>query len=141
MSNLQLKLSEIMTQKSVTVSDIEKTTGLNKNTINSILSGTSKNPSANTLRSIAKALDVSLESILSDEEINVEALSKAQMQIYIEVTEATIKIITEKDFSFTIDKISSLIKEVFQYSIKIDPPYIDERFINWIVDKYNKPNF
>ena len=94
MANLQLKLSELMTQKNVTISDIEKTTGLNKNTINSILTGASKNPSANTLSSIAKALDVSLESILSDDEIDIEALNKEQMKIFSEVTSATINILS-----------------------------------------------
>ena len=99
MANLQLKLSELMTQKNVSISDIEKTTGLNKNTINSILTGASKNPSANTLRSIAKALDVSLESILSDDEIDIEALNKDQMKIFSEVTSATINIIIDKDLT------------------------------------------
>ena len=138
MANLQLKLSELMTQKNVTISDIEKTTGLNKNTINSILTGASKNPTANTLRAIAKALDVSLEFILSDDETNIDALNKDQMKIFSDVTSATINIIIDKDLSFTIDKLNSLIKEIYQYSVKINPPYIDDRFINWIVDKHNK---
>ncbi|MEY4333603.1 MAG: hypothetical protein RLZZ196_2346 [Bacteroidota bacterium] len=138
MANLQLKLSELMTQKNITISDIEKLTGLNKNTINSILTGASKNPTANTLRAIAKALDVSLEFILSDNEINIDALDKNQMKIFSEVTSTTIDIIINKNLSFTIDKLNSLIKEIYQYSIKVDPPYIDERFIHWIIDKHNK---
>ena len=107
MANLQLKLSEIMTQKKMTLLDIEKTTGLNKNTINSILTGASKNPSANTLRIIAKALDVSLESILSDDEVKIGELNKDQMKIFSEVTSATINIIIDKDLTFTIDKLYS----------------------------------
>ena len=138
MVSLQLKLSELMTQKNVTITDIEKTTGLNKNTINSILTGASKNPTANTLRAIAKALDVSLEFILSDEEMNIDGLNKDQMKIFSEVTSATINIIIDKELSFTIDKLNALIKEIYQYSVKINPPYIDDRFINWIVDKHNK---
>lgn len=138
MVNLQLKLSDLMTQKNVTVSDIEKSTGLNKNTIHSILTGASKNPSANTLRTIAKALDVSLESILSDEEMNFDVLNKDQMKIFSDVTSATINIIIDKDLSFTIDKLNDLIKEIYQYSVKITPPYIDDRFIQWIVDKHKK---
>ena len=138
MSHFQFKISELMNQKKMTVSDIEKTTGLNKNTINSILNGASKNPSASTLRSIAKALDVSLETILSDDEMNIDSLTKEQMKIFSEVTTATVNIIIAKDLNFTIDKLHSLIKEIYQYSIKISPPYIDDRFIHWIVDKYNK---
>jgi transcriptional regulator with XRE-family HTH domain len=138
MANLQLKISELMTQKNVTISDIERTTGLNKNTINSILTGASKNPTANTLRAIAKALDVSLEFILSEEEMNIDGLNKDQMKIFAEVTSATINVIIDKELNFTIDKLNTLIKEIYHYSVKINPPYIDERFINWIVDKHNK---
>ena len=122
MANLQLKLSELMTQKSITVSDIEKLTGLNKNTINSILNGASKNPTANTLRAIAKALDVSLEFILSDDQINIEALTKDQIKIFSEVTSKTIDIVIDKDLRFTMDKLNFIIKEIYQYSIKRDPP-------------------
>lgn len=138
MANLQLKLSELMTQKNVTISDIEKTTGLNKNTINSILTGASKNPSANTLRAISRALDVSLESILSDDDMNINALTKDQMRIFSKVTDATINIIIEKNLNFTIDKLNMLIKEIYHYSVKVNPPYIDDKFIHWIVDKHNK---
>ena len=138
MSNLQLKISELMTQKNVTVTDIEKKSGLNKNTINSILTGASKNPTANTLRAIAKTLDVSLEFILSDEEMDIAGLNKDQMKLFSEVTSATIDMIIDKDLSFTIDKLNALIKEIYQYSTKINPPCVDVRFINWIVDKHNK---
>ena len=102
------------------------------------MTGASKNPTANTLRAIAKALDVSLEFILSDEEMNIEGLNKDQMRIFSEATAATINIIIDKDLRFTIDKLNTLIKEIYQYSVKINPPFIDERFINWIVDKHNK---
>ena len=138
MANLQLKLSELMNRKKVSVTEIEKTTGLNKNTINSILTGTSKNPSANTLRSIAKALDVSLESILSDDEMNIDSLTEAQMRIFSKVTDATINVVIEKNLNFTIDKLNMLIKEIYNYSTQSSPPNIDDKFIHWIVDKHNK---
>ena len=60
------------------------------------------------------------------------------MKIFSEVTSKTIDIIINKNLSFTIDKLNSLIKEIYQYSVKVDPPYIDERFIHWIIDKHNK---
>lgn len=138
MASLQLKLSELMAQKNISISDIEKTTGINKSTISNILSGTSKNPTANTLRAIANALDVSLEFILSDEEININVLDKDQMKIFKSVTSTAIDIIIDKDLYFPIDKLNSIIKEIYQYSVATNPPYIDDRFIYWIVDKYNK---
>ena len=109
MVNLQIRLFELMTHKNMSMADIEKSTGLNKNTLNSILSGMSKNPTANTLKSIAKALDVSLEDILSDKKLDFETLTKDQMRIFSEVTKETIDTIIEKDIIFTLDKICALI--------------------------------
>ena len=100
------------------------------------MTGASRNPSANTLRSIAKALDVSLEFILSDDEMDIDALNKDRMEVFSDVTNATINVIIDKDLSFTIDKLNALIKEMHQCSIKINPPFIDERFVHWIIDKH-----
>ena len=136
MTNVQAKINELMTQKKITVLDIEKNTGINRNTIYSILSGTSKNPSANNLQLIAKALGVSLQAILMDEaEIGSDRLNRNQMETFRDVTAATINIIIEKNKEMPLDKIVSLIKEVYLYSIKLDPPSIDNRFIDWLIDK------
>jgi hypothetical protein len=32
----------------------------------------------------------------------------------------------------------ALIKEVYQYSIESEPPHIDDKFLRWTIDKYNK---
>lgn len=136
MTNVQAKINELMTQKKITVLDIEKNTGINRNTIYSILSGTSKNPSASNLQLIAKALGVSLQAILMDEaEIGSDRLNRNQMETFRDVTAATINIIIEKNKEMPLDKIVSLIKEVYLYSIKLDPPSIDNRFIDWLIDK------
>jgi transcriptional regulator with XRE-family HTH domain len=136
MTNVQAKINELMTQKKITVLDIEKSTGINRNTIYSILSGTSKNPSASNLQLIAKALGVSLQAILMDEaEIGSDRLNRNQMETFRDVTAATINIIIEKNKEMPLDKIVSLIKEVYLYSIKLDPPSIDNRFIDWLIDK------
>jgi len=136
MTNVQGKINELMTQKKITVLDIERSTGINRNTIYSILSGTSKNPSASNLQLLAKALGVSLQDILMDEaEIGNDRLNRDRMEAFRDVTAATINIIIKKNKEMPLDKIISLIKEVYQYSIKLDPPSIDNRFIDWLVDK------
>ena len=140
MASLHRKISDLMAQKRITPLEIEKSTGLNKNTVYSIINGTSKNPSAHTLQLIAKALDVSLESILTDgEEYKLDLLSKEQIKIFKDATNATIDIILQKDVTFTIDKLNALIKEIYMYAVKKYPPDINERFIDWTVDKHYKP--
>ena len=136
MANLQLRLSELMSRKNITPTEIEKKTGLNKNTITSILTGASKNPSANTLRSIATSLDVSLEFLLSDNNINIDALTTEQLQLFSEVTTATVNFIIEEKISFSFSKLMAVIKEVYDYTLKKQS--IDKIFIDWTVGKHVK---
>jgi transcriptional regulator with XRE-family HTH domain len=138
MSSLQLKVNELMTKKGINAVDIEKATGLNRNTVYSILSGNSKNPTAHNLQLIAQALDVSLESILIDEkEIQLGLLSYEQMRTFAEATNITINAVIDRKLDFSLDKLITLIKEAYQYALKADPPCVDARFINWLLDKYN----
>ncbi|WP_341763799.1 helix-turn-helix transcriptional regulator [Candidatus Tisiphia endosymbiont of Beris chalybata] len=137
MVSVNNKINELMTQKRISAIDIEKTTGLNRNTIYSIISGTSKNPSAHTLQLIAKALDVSLDSIfIEEEEFKGELLSMEQMEIFSNATSATIEILIERNLNFPFTNLIDLIKEVYQYSLKKQS--VDSTFINWMVDKYQK---
>lgn len=136
MANLQLRLSELMGRKNITPTEIEKKTGLNKNTITSILTGASKNPSANTLRSIATSLDVSLEFLLSDNNINIDALTTEQLKLFSEVTTATVNFIIEEKISFSFNKLMTVIKEVYDYTLKKQS--IDKIFIDWTVGKHVK---
>jgi len=136
MTKLQFKLSELMTKKKITPTDIERKTGLNKNTITSILTGTSKNPSANTLRSIATALDVSLEFILSDGDISIDALTPEQLKLFSEATTATVNFIIEEKIKFSFNKLITVIKEVYDYTLKKQS--IDKIFIDWTVGKHAK---
>jgi len=34
------------------------------------------------------------------------------------------------------NKLISIIKEVYKYTLKATPPSVDERFIDWLLDKY-----
>ena len=67
MGNIQFRLSELMSRKNMTIADIERKSDIPITSVASILNGTAKNPTIKTLRSVAKALDISLEQLLSDD--------------------------------------------------------------------------
>lgn len=137
MSRLQTKLNDLMAQKKISAVDIEKKTGINRNTIYNILSGSSKNPSASNLQLITQALDISLDSLLVDEEeLHVNLLSHEQMRAFADATNATINMVIKKDLNFSLNKLLSMIKEIYQYTIKTHPPKIDKKFIDWLIDKH-----
>lgn len=137
MSKLSTRITKLMTQKNINAIDIEKNTGLNRNTIYSIVAGSSRNPGAHTLQLIAQGLGVTLESILVDNDsIQISSLSDEQMKAFAETTNATINIVISKQLTFSLDKLISIIKEVYKYTLKANPPSVDDRFIDWLLDKY-----
>ncbi|WP_341751293.1 MULTISPECIES: helix-turn-helix domain-containing protein [unclassified Candidatus Tisiphia] len=137
MANLQARLNSLMAQKNINAIDIERKTGLSRNTVYSILYGSSKNPSANNLQLIAKALDINLEALVIDNEINLEILTIDQIKIFSKATSATINILIERNLSFSLRNLTTLIKEVYEYALKKQS--VDNTFIDWIIDKYHKP--
>ncbi|WP_375333511.1 helix-turn-helix domain-containing protein [Candidatus Tisiphia endosymbiont of Xenochironomus xenolabis] len=137
MVNLQIKLNSLMIQKNINAVEIEKKTGISRNTVYSILYGSSKNPSATNLQLIAKALDVNLEALVVDNEVNLEVMTVDQMKIFSKSTSVTINMLTEKNLNFSFANLTALIKEVYEYSLKKQS--VDNTFINWMIDKYHKP--
>lgn len=136
MANLQQRIQNLMSQRNIGATDIEKKTGLNRNTIYGIVAGNSKNPSAHNLQLIAKALDVSLESILFDEDTTqLNYLNTEQLTTFSTATVATVEMIIESDVNISVEKLVNLIKEVYEYSIKATPPTIDDRFIKWLIER------
>ncbi|WP_375329786.1 helix-turn-helix domain-containing protein [Candidatus Tisiphia endosymbiont of Nemotelus uliginosus] len=137
MVNLQTKLNSLMIQKNINAVEIEKKTGISRNTVYSILYGSSKNPSATNLQLIAKALDVNLEALVVDNAVNLEVMTVDQMKIFSKATSLTINILTEKNLNFSFGNLTALIKEVYEYALKKQS--VDNTFIDWMIDKYHKP--
>jgi transcriptional regulator with XRE-family HTH domain len=137
MVNLQTKLNSLMIQKNINAVEIEKKTGISRNTVYSILYGSSKNPSATNLQLIAKALDVNLEALVVDNEANLEVMTVDQMKIFSKATSLTINILTKKNLNFSFGNLTALIKEVYEYDLKKQS--VDNTFIDWMIDKYHKP--
>lgn len=67
MSHLKTNINELMTQSKMSTKDIENLTGWSRNTINIIIFGISKNPRIYTIKQWANALNVKVESLISDD--------------------------------------------------------------------------
>ncbi|WP_425360418.1 helix-turn-helix domain-containing protein [Candidatus Tisiphia endosymbiont of Ceraclea dissimilis] len=137
MVNLQTKLNSLMIQKNINAVEIEKKTGISRNTVYSILYGSSKNPSASNLQLIAKALDVNLEALIVDSEINLEVLTVEQIKIFSKATSITINMLIEKNLNFSFTNLTALIKEIYEYALKKQS--VDSTFVDWMIEKYHKP--
>ena len=137
--NIQARLSDLMSQKKMTLKDLEKKSQVPLKSVASILNGASKNPTGRTLRAIAQALDVSLEQMLSEDLSHLELLNNKELVLYKKCCEAFINVVIDKKSKLHLDKISTLIKEVYDYSLGLydqsDEYQIDSNFIDWVLKK------
>jgi transcriptional regulator with XRE-family HTH domain len=137
MQDLQNRLRDLMNKKAVTAARLEKLTGVNRNTIYSITAGTSKNPSAQNLKLIAEGLGISLNSLITGGiEPNEENLSSKQIQLYQDSTNSIINYVIKKKLTLPLEKLISLINEVYNYSSETEPYLVDNKFVRWIIDQY-----
>lgn len=135
--SLRNNLNDIMKQKGIRVKDIQESTGLNRNTIYKILSGQSKNPTATNLRLISQALGISV-NYLFDNNVEVEnfhTLSNEEVNIYMEASIAILNLIQQKNKQLSLNQIASKTKEIYEYTLKNKLSTVDDKFINWIIDK------
>lgn len=135
--SLQNNLNDIMKQKGIRVKDIQESTGLNRNTIYKILSGQSKNPTATNLRLISQALGISV-NYLFDNNVEVEnfhTLSNEEVSIYMEASIAILNLIKQKNKQLSLNQIASKTREIYEYTLKNKLSTVDDKFINWIIDK------
>lgn len=136
MTSLQEKINNLMSQKNMSAIDIERETGLNKNTIYSITSGASKNPSANTLRLLAKAFDIRLEDLISLDKTSQSGhqLSKEEMLTFSEATSTAIEALIQRKRKVSMSILQSIINDSYKYALEVRPPSVDIRYLNHILD-------
>jgi len=136
MSNLKIKINELMAQKKMSAKDIENLTGLSRNTVNSIIFGNSKNPGIYTILQLAKALNVKIESLISDEqEIQLDILEPDQIKLLAEVTTLIANIIVEKNINLSMHKIISVIQEVYECALKGNSLEVQKHFAEYLIDR------
>jgi transcriptional regulator with XRE-family HTH domain len=137
--NIQARLADLMSKKKMTLRDVEKKSLVPLKSVASILNGASKNPTGKTLKAIAQALDISLEQMLSEDLSHLELLSDQELTLYKKCCEAFITVVIDKQSKLHLDKVSTLIKEIYDYSLGLynqsDEYQIDSNFIDWVLKK------
>lgn len=128
-------LAQIIKQKNVSIAELQKKTGISRSSINNILLETSQNPGTNTLQTIAKALNITIEEILNNNQNLYQALNKEDFEIFLRICSSTIELIDNKNSKVSFSQFMQILREVYQYSLRQSPPNIDKNFIDWIIDK------
>lgn len=139
MSNIALKqnLQKILEEREWSVSQLEKKVGVSrKQSIQNIFRGISKNPSIELVYGISKALNVSIEELLTNQEDtsikNYDLFADVCIKVINEIKSLTPVEISPK-------KLFAIVEEVYLYSTKMNCVTVDSTFVKWTVMKYYKP--
>lgn len=121
----------------------ERKNGLTPGTINNIINGTSSNPTAETLNTLANAFGCSIDDLLdrntnqASNNNNLTALKNSvwKSDLYIEISKELAKEIEKGQIKINTDKALLIIQEVYSYLIKKNKTSVDESLIGWVLDK------
>jgi transcriptional regulator with XRE-family HTH domain len=135
-------LKKRIQEKHLSAAKVERLAGLKQNAVRNIILGTSKQPSAFTLKAIANVLECTVDSLLEDEGSHISQNKKTITNVYIkdpelfiEASNAALQITKEKKINITVDQISDLIKEIYVYTTRKKTKTIDMDFVEWLVER------
>jgi transcriptional regulator with XRE-family HTH domain len=138
-------ISTRMRAKNLSLSELEKEAGLKRNTVQNIMRGRSKRPSADIMQAVADVLGCSVKDLLTQQEISYEeSLSQSNKELlsheyehpelFSEIVIFVNTALKNKENKLTIEQFISCIQEIYLHSLQKDPSQIDEEFAEWWID-------
>ncbi len=126
-------INRLLQEKNWRVADIDNKIGHGR-PVNNIVRGTSKNPTITILQLIAQALNVEIQDLLLEQsditKVDFALLSDTYTKVIQEIEPLS------QTITFTQNNVTLLVKETYEYSLKLQLEYADINFINWLVKKY-----
>ncbi len=135
MSQLSKQLKMKMQEKNISANALEKLAGLKPSVVQNILQGKSKNPTIHTLQAIGRALECSLEELLSPASSKPQQTSQWNPILYQEAIQIANELFKQRDLHPNKDQAMHFIDEIYNYSILSNYGTIDRRFAEWLVSK------
>lgn len=135
MSHAAIKnnINRLLGERTWRVADLDHKIGHGRS-VKNILNGSSKNPTIEILKSIAHAFNVEIQDLLVEQE-NIESVNLPLLSdTYSKVIQAIETL--PKSIVFTHSNVTLLVKETYEYSIKLKLAGADTNFIKWLIQKY-----
>lgn len=121
-----------------TIRKLETIAGIKHGTLFNIINGRSKNPTAETLKKLANALNCSIYDLIGENETKVKTDTEEEvwyLDLYIECILYVAQESKTKKLILMKDKLLELTQEIYSYSVKSNQKEVDKNFANWILDK------
>ncbi|PCI01056.1 MAG: hypothetical protein COB76_02135 [Alphaproteobacteria bacterium] len=137
MSHVVIKenINRLLKERSWRVSQLENKIGQGR-PIKNILSGASSNPTIEVLLQIARAFNVEIQDLLIDHNdistVNLDLLSDTYKKVIKQLYPIS------KSVTLTHSNIIMIVKECYEYSLKLKLNSADINFINWVIQQHYK---
>ncbi len=139
---LQANIKHRINKIGLSVSELERISGLKQGSIQNILLGRSKNPGIEIISALAKELGCSIEELIyssskltKQKELNKQTLKNLPWEpdLFINASIFVKDYIAKNKIKATLDKIIECVQEIYAYSIDDNSTTIDQKFGEWIV--------
>lgn len=136
---LQIRLKNLMEEKSLRTSDLEKLAGLKMSAVRNILLGKTKHPKAETLQAIAEVLGCTVPELLGkdspQQESNLSSPKLEYPDLFLESAKSFVSRLEKEGGTLTLDQACFIIKETYLYSCQNNSKTVDEKFAKWVFSK------
>lgn len=124
---------------------LEREAGLKPHSVQNILRGKSKKPSAEILQAVSNVLGCTVKDLLENQEAFQEVelfepkkeILKTQYKcsdLLMETVKIVNDILKQKEHDLTIEQVLSCVEKIYLHSLKKAPPHVDQDFAEWWID-------
>lgn len=134
--------------KNMSVSSLEKESGLKKSAVQNIIYQRSKNPSIKLIHAIAQELECSVDELLEENvgtplKEKVPSSSKDEKTewnpiLFFEVVKHVVNKIKKTNVVFSKEEGLFCIDEIYRFSLRDPEKKVDPRFVEWIMERSQK---
>lgn len=146
MSRLKQKIQQKMTETDLSVAELEREAGLKGSTLRNILTGNSLNPTAGTLKALAKFFECSIDELVGEtghsprlttntDEKYVEYQKISQPELFIEVVKTVLEAFTKQNKELVTAKVLEIVRECYLFFLKKEVKKPNKDFVEWIVEE------
>ena len=140
-TDLPQKISFLLKQKNLNISELEKNSGLSNSVVSNIINGRTKSPSAEVLCKIATNLGCSVNYLLSELTVNPIDIGAIKINYFL-CAEAAIRLsdyLIKAEFSLSVHDFFSCAFDIYTFATESGQIYIDDHFVKWSAKKYLPP--
>lgn len=143
-NTLKQNIERQLNSTGLSIKELERQSGLKPSTIQNILNGRSKNPTIETLLSISKRLNCTVDELLNNTSTEKLSLTISHGKnkttewipdLYKSCIDAFEKATSNKNLTICKETAISCINEIYSFSINNENHNINHRFIEWLLER------